>query len=992
VSLNDCLEAGPSLIPLLPEVLLRFRRWQFALTADISKAFLQISLKEEDRDVHRFLLREGDVIRRMRFCRVTFGVTSSPFLLNATIRHHLALFPETKAVVELKNNLYVDDWLTGADSEQEVVEMFAEAQSVMDKAQMTLTKWNSNSKMVCDKVGAVMSESAHTKILGVVWLPGEDSFSFEGTSLPQDVVPTKRVILSFLARLFDPIGFLTPYSLVAKCLFQELWTLGVQWDEEIPPDLQERFHSWLNGLEALKLWKIPRQFVRAPWCDIAQSGVHLHVFSDASERGYGAVSYLCATSAEGVLSSSLIMARAKVAPLKKVTIPRLELLGCLLAARLLKFVRDALQLDSLSYSCWTDSTVALAWIKGDPSRWKQFVANRVREIHELSDPARWNHCPGKENPADLASRGVLAEDLIEADIWLSGPPWLANPPEGCVGDYPEEEIVESECKSGTVILVCPNLQPEEVYQFKRWGSLVKTLRIVAWVRRFLQNCRFPKELVSGPLSYSELSEAKVEVFKQVQRFAFPEEYACLSRDKPVSKGSSIRKLNPFLDDAGLMRVKGRLQLSELSYEEKHPLILPRGHVASLLVSQQHLIMKHAGVDSVVTALRATYWIIGLRRLVKSIKRECYACQRADARACQEPPAPLPSLRVSEASPFTVTGVDYAGPLFCSDFPSQKFYVCLFTCAVVRAIHLELTDSLSTEGFLLALRRFASRRGLPSVIYSDNAQTFKAAESNLSAYFGSLCPEWKWIVPRAPWWGGWWERLVRSVKVSLRKTIGGRSLTRVELETTLQEIEACINSRPLSFVGDDIDNRNPLTPNHFLTGKGVGFQARVIEDLDAVTPGVLSEKESRRTLMLDKFWSVWQGEYLRNLPSGTSKFASRGPLEVGSVVLIREDWLPRMQWEVGIVKEVYPGKDKVVRSVKLHTKKGDKVRAIQRLHSLELVSPEPQAKDNNAAIGNVVTPSEENKIVTPATQRSVPEPNPVRTRFGREIKPIDRLNI
>ena len=342
-----------------------------------------------------------------------------------------------------------------------------------------------------------------------------------------------------------------------------------------------------------------------------------------------------------------------------------------------------------------------------------------------------------------------------------------------------------------------------------------------------------------------------------------------------------------------------------------------------------------------------------------------------------------------------------GPLFCSDFPSRKFYVCLFTCAVVRAVHLELTGSLTTEGFLLALRRFAARRGLPSVIYSDNAQTFKAAESHLSAYFGSLCPEWKWIVPRAPWWGGWWERLVRSVKVGLRKTIGGRSLSREELETTLHEIEGCINLRPLSFVGDEIDSRNPLTPNHFLLGKGVGFQARALEDLDAITPGVLSEKEFKRTRMLDKFWSVWQSEYLRNLPSGASKLESKGALEVGLVVLIREDWLPRMQWEVGIVTEMYPGTDEVVRSVKLLTNKGPRVRAIQRLHSLELVSPGPLVKGNiadieqvvppsEATVDQVVPPSEETDTVVPASK--IAEPTCVKTRFGRKIKAAARLDL
>jgi len=992
VSLNDCLEPGPSLIPCLSEVLLRFRRWKVALTADITKAFLQIGIRREDRDVHRFLWNDGGVERKMRFLRVTFGVTSSPFLLNATVKHHLSLFPKDRVIEELGSNLYVDDWLSGADSASEAVEMFEQAQSVMAQAGLTLSKWNSNSKVVCDSVGSLLNEGGSTKILGVVWLPEEDCFGFDGVDLPEMIVPTKRVVLSFIARSFDPLGFLTPYIMVAKVLFQELWVLGLTWDEDIPVALSDRFQNWLLGLEDLKKWRLSRPYADLPWGEV-KSGIHLHAFGDASEKGYGAVVYLCVRLPDGEFSSSLVMSKAKVAPLKRLTLPRLELLGGLLAARLLRFVRQALMLEeSTTYSCWTDSTVALAWIRGDPNGWKQFVANRVREIQDLTDPANWSHCPGKDNPADLTTRGILAEQLVKSDLWLNGPPWLGNPPRVL-----SEEVEGPDTEVERVSLVCVSAKVEEIYEFERCSSFTKSMRIVAWIRRFVHNVRFKNDRWSGCLSYDELSSAKIAVFRNVQCVAFMAEIEVLEKSRVLPKGSPLRNADPFIAEDGLLRVKGRLQLSDLTYEEKHPIILPNGHVSKLIVHHQHLLLKHAGVDSMVTSLRASFWILGLRRLAKGVKRECFACQRVDASACNQPPAPLPKLRVTEAPPFTVTGVDFMGHLFCADFPGKKFYVCLFTCAVVRAVHLELTDSLSTPQFLLALRRFAARRGLPSVLYSDNARTFQGAETLLSSYFGHLRPDWKFIAPRSPWWGGFWERLVGSVKVALKKSLGTRCLTRCELETTLLEIEGCINSRPLCFVGDVVDCSSPLTPNHFLLGKGAGFQARVIEDLDAVSPKVLEEREQLRQQRLDIFWSIWRNQYLVSLPAVIRKMKSRGSLQVGSVVLIREDNVPRMQWDLGVVLEQYPGKDNIVRSVKLHTSKGPRVRAVQRLYDLELVTPEPTVPPvpSKVLAPEVLAPSPE--VLAPSPEVLVPSPAPearpeTRTQSGRIVKAVDKLNL
>ena len=959
VSLNDCLEVGPSLIPSLVELLLRFRRWRVAVTADISKAFLQVGLRREDRDVHRFLWYHSDGRQRvMRFCRVTFGVNSSPFLLNATIRHHLSAYPPSRAITEMSENFYVDDLVSGADSEEEARALLAEAQAVMADAGMTLAKYKSNCPLVFDKAHAASGSGApeSVKVLGVRWSPEEDAFSFDGMVIPPDVTPTKRAVLSCIARMFDPLGFVSPFVMVAKSLFQELWQLGLDWDAELPADRSALFLDWLRGIEILKQLSIPRCYSSGGWRQ--GDGVSIHSFGDASPKGYGATVYLRTARSDGSIEVSLVMAKARLAPVKRVTLPRLELLGSLLAARLAVLVRQALRLpDDTATRCWTDSTIALGWIRGEPQRWKQFVSNRVTEIQSLTAPSDWSHCPGEMNPADLTTRGLPAEELVGSRLWLSGPSWLATPqgrPDadeapGSGDELPEaravvlvtgaaEERNSVQTESGGVCSPVAATSKEGLFDCDRWSSLSKAVRVVGWVRRFVSNARSARHRrTSGDLSAEEILSARHDLLREAQRQAYAAEISSLCRGKTVAKQSSLYRLTPYLDEDGLLRVRGRLQQSELSHEEKHPILLPKGRVAELLVRDQHRLMSHCGVSTLITAVRAAYFVVGLRCLAKRVKRSCVSCQRQDAAACNEPAAPLPRDRVTRAPPFSVTGVDFAGPIFALDFPRQKLYVCLFTCAVTRAVHLELTASLSQEEFLMALRRFAARRGLPSVIYSDNARTFTGADALLQRYFGHLAPRWKFIVPRSPWWGGWWEKLIHSVKVGLRKSLGTRCLTRIELETVLIEVESCVNSRPLTQVTDSVESENLLTPSHFLMERGAGFQARVLEDSEAVNGKMLSERARVRERRLNRFWSVWRDEYLRNLPQSVRRFSTHGKLQPGSVVLIREDNIPRMRWELGTVTKLYPGRDGVTRSAEVRTQGGHlRTRAVQRLCDLELL--------------------------------------------------------
>ena len=224
--------------------------------------------------------------------------------------------------------------------------------------------------------------------------------------------------------------------------------------------------------------------------------------------------------------------------------------------------------------------------------------------------------------------------------------------------------------------------------------------------------------------------------------------------------------------------------------------------------------------------------------------------------------------------------------------------------------------------------------MPCIVYSDNARTFVGADVLLRRYFGRLAPQWKFIAPLSPWWGGWWERLVRSVKTALRKTLGSRCLTRIELETVLCEVEASVNSRPLTFQGDTIDCPGPLTPNHFLTGRSVGFQAKVAECPTSVNPRALSERARICEMRLNKFWDVWTNDYLRNLPPAV-RGKAHSDLTIGSLVLVHEEKIPRLLWETGVVTRLFPGRDGRIRSAEVRTGRGLKTRAVQRLHCLEL---------------------------------------------------------
>ena len=281
---------------------------------------------------------------------------------------------------------------------------------------ITLTKCSSNSTEVADVLqqefkGKHLDDDS-VKVLSLYWLASTDCFMFHAAVPPEGLCPTKCVVLNWFSRLFDPLGLAATYITQAKCLFQKLWKLGLQWDNEIPHEYQTQFMRWIGSIR-WGPWRIPRNYKGTRWCNI--KCLQLHGFEDASLKGYGACVYLRAEMTEGSYVSSLVMAKSKVTPLKQMILPRLELFGSLLCARLVRFVKEALMLSGeVLDRCWTDSMIVLCWIRSDPVRWKTSVSNRVSEIQTLVSVDRWSQCPGSENPADLLTRGVCAEELVNS--------------------------------------------------------------------------------------------------------------------------------------------------------------------------------------------------------------------------------------------------------------------------------------------------------------------------------------------------------------------------------------------------------------------------------------------------------------------------------------------------------------------------------------------------------------------------------------------------
>ncbi|XP_029162266.1 uncharacterized protein LOC114933860 [Nylanderia fulva] len=452
-SLNNWLLTGRNLLPSLADTLTRWRRHRYVFVADIKMMYRQIQLHRDDRDLQRILWTEGDEVKEFQLNSVTYGLASAPYLairvLHQLANDEVGRFPLGADV--LRQDVYMDDVLTGAATLDAADDLLDQVAALCTAGGFPLRKWAANDDRLLVKIplahrldvmtGARLPSESHS-VLGLRWNPREDvlSLSVRPTST---ALPTKRSVLSQTARLFDPLGWLAPIIVRAKLLVQSAWIQQLDWDAPLTRDDAAEWTRLEEELPLLEEIRVPRWFQG----DAATNSQQLHGFCDASERAYAAVIYL-----RGVIDVTLVIAKTKVAPVKRVSLPRLELCGATLLAKLAEHVRSSLGLEGSAMHLWTDSTVTLGWIRGHPARWTTFVANRVAEIHRENQDAKWRHVPGRDNPADCASRGVSPKELLRHSLWWHGPTYLSGHPDTWpkdVGSQEETSLPNSDRKNAT---------------------------------------------------------------------------------------------------------------------------------------------------------------------------------------------------------------------------------------------------------------------------------------------------------------------------------------------------------------------------------------------------------------------------------------------------------------------------------------------------------------------------------------------------------------
>ena len=629
LSLNDTLLVGPTLHPNLDEILFRFRTYRVALTGDISKMYRQVQLSEPDRQLHRFLWRAQptEPICDYQMNRVTFGVASSPHLavrtLQQTAQDHGSQHP--KASWHVHHSVYVDDLLAGADTPEAAIQLHDELRIML---LFDLRKWRSSSDEVLNHINPVLLEKLPTKdlidrhsatypkALGVEWDSAQDTMA-TSISLPTAYTSTKRGIISDVAKTFDILGWLAPTILEMKILYQQLWEEKLGWDDTVPEPYRTKHQDWRTQLPVLSDIQIPRCY----FSEEATLTVELHGFSDASEAAYAAVVYIRATYPVRSPTCRLVMAKTKVAPVKTISVPRLELCGASLLAKLLTSVRTSLDIPLNQVHAWSDSTIVLAWLDGSPKRYKTLVGNRIAAITELVPPSAWKHVPTEQNPADCASRGLSPTALRDHPLWWNGPPWLAHEHVQIPVQPTDDELV-SLSSLETKAVPCNTAVPVPPDGIElRCSSYHTQLCVTAWhlraVHNFLAGIRgHTKRLTNNLiLTAPEIASAEQLLFAQSQRRTFANDLAQLKATppQPLRKASNLLPLAPFLGEDGLIRVGGRLSNAAISPSQKHPVVLSgKDMLTKLLFEYDHRVLGHCGPTLLLSHEGSRLHVLGAR--------------------------------------------------------------------------------------------------------------------------------------------------------------------------------------------------------------------------------------------------------------------------------------------------------------------------------------------------------------------------------------------
>ena len=653
-----------------------------------------------------------------------FGATSSPFCANFALRKTASEFGSSMSpftTLAVNECFYVDDCLLSCASVSETKGIVDELRQLLARGGFHLNKWISTIPGVLDSIRDSVCVGKHIyldlrshnfqRALGILWDVDNDCLKFKLT-LPTRP-PNRRGILSTVASLYDPLGFVAPLLLPAGKLLQDQCHHDDGWDVAVDAATSFKWNKWLINIQSSEQLSIQRCFISKP-----EATFQSHVFSDASTVGYGAAAYIRTEVSSGRYTSNLLLGKSRVTRKKFSTVPRLELTAAVLAVKLMSCLLSELKLEFGKLLLWSDTTIVLHCIKNTKSRFVTFVANRLRQIHEASEPSQWRYVPSSLNPADLASRGLTSAISDEMKTLLEGPHFLLKHE----SEWPENVVSATETKDSIENQLLSEVQESMFIElnsivslpvmdklFSYYSSWFKLKRAVAWLKRFIlfyrvMSSKLDSSIPSGNISVSELNLAGNTIVRLVQSEYFGHELDSMNRkpDTGVSNSSCLLKLSPIIIYE-ILRVGGRLNICPVDYASRHPSIMPNHHhVTDLIIRYCHETNGYVGVAQTLATTRENFWIIRRAAAVKRVLNRCLICRSRFPKVTQQIMADLPETRVSPGDfPCASVGLDYFGPILVKQNRNTgKGYGCLFSCMKTRAVHIEIVSDLTTYAFLL----------------------------------------------------------------------------------------------------------------------------------------------------------------------------------------------------------------------------------------------------------------------------------------------------
>ena len=759
---------------------------KFVVVGDREQMFHPIKVREVERDALRFIWRKlpDSDISDYQMTLYLFGKVDSPCCANFALKKSAVDKSDTlhpSVVKTIDQDFYMDDFLKSHSSAEHLIDTTNTVISTLKQAGFRLTKLVSNSHDIINKLPSteiidqtkISQPDSNQRILGILWDIQNNILKLRPVS---NIYPnTKRGILSLLSSIFDPLGIVAPVLLEAKLIVQELWRQKISWYQDIPSDLEIRFKKWKSKINLLNNITLPRfhGFDNS-------SENEIHIFADASSLAYGAAAYFRILSSPNI-KVFFIMGKSCLAPLneKSLTIPKLELQAAVTASRLKVKMLEEIDLNIHRIYFWIDSKTVLKYIRNENKRFPVYIMHRVSEIRLNSDINDWHFISGSINVSDHCTRPLSFEDLVKQNDYLYGPKILFQPLENVLSTDDKHIILEHQVEQNSIDISNKHTTMNNpVLPYQHYSSWQKLVRHIAYIKLLTRNWKNKKdncESIPLVLTREILDEARETILIVVQKETFTSEYQCLKSNSPLKIRSKLLQLSPILVN-NLIKVGGRLTHSNLPQYHKYQTILPANHhVTTLIINHFHENYHHCGRDQTLAVIREQFWIINGKSIVKKSLNKCIPCRKQKITPQPQFMSDLPEERLAYNEPaFSFTGTDYFGPLIVKQSKKTrqnlgqcKRYGVVFTCLTTRALHLELAGDLSTDSFILALRRFIARRGQPNTIWSDNGTNYVGAERELRTLLAKLNQNkisstlinkniiWKFNPPSSPWMGGYW---------------------------------------------------------------------------------------------------------------------------------------------------------------------------------------------------------------------------------------------